>query len=108
MLMEKVGRSCQTGLILLLSFIMSVSIGLGFSIGIHKLLPKLNISYLPKIGTMIVGTIFCLFSYLNLPFFVIFPVSIILNSLIITHITNKVENETRLNYVLAFIVAIVI
>ena len=44
---------------------------------------------------------------MELPYFITYPLSICLNLLLIMHITNKIDNELRINYVLSFVVAII-
>jgi hypothetical protein len=55
--------------------------------------------------TIVIGVLYLLTNFLNVSFYICYPLFLILNTLLINILINKIENEIRVNYILAFLIA---
>jgi hypothetical protein len=72
---------------------------------VEKTIKKDTSIVLLKILTIVIGGLYLLTNFLNVSFYICYPLFLILNTLLINILIIKVENEIRVNYILAFLIA---
>lgn len=72
---------------------------------VEKTIKKDTSILLLKVLTIVICVLYLLINFLNVSFYICYPLFLILNTLLINILINKIENEIRVNYILAFLIA---